>query len=149
MSATVEKFAAATNLLVRSGHIKERLDAAYRQCLSAIDAAELPRELRDEFTQFCSSIQSVRPASRSEDKLRATIRKMSSEEADRHAETVVRLFGALARHVGAAQSRPALAVSNILNGTQTNGVALSTNGKQAGPVQSDDLLRHYRAAAEA
>ncbi|MCB1624033.1 MAG: hypothetical protein KDI32_05570 [Pseudomonadales bacterium] len=144
MSLTVDKFAAAIALLVRSGNIKDRLDAAYRQCLSDIDSNDLPRDLRDEFTMLSAALHQVRPASKSEDKLRATIRKMSNQEADRHAETLVRLFGVLARQAGALQMRPSLAVSNALITVTPGSLAESTTAALA-----DDHAKYYRVAAEA
>ncbi|MBK6598181.1 MAG: hypothetical protein IPG25_09960 [Proteobacteria bacterium] len=146
MTSTIEKFASATHLLVRSGSIKDRLDAAYRQCLTDVDQADLPRDLREDFARFCSSMCSVRPASKSEDSLRATIRKMSPDDADRHADAVVKMYAALSRQAGATQSRPALAVSNPPSSVNSPS---SAPGKAQNAAASNDLLQYYRAAAEA
>jgi len=104
MSTTWEKFQNATLSLVRSGPIKDRLTDAYRNYLDGIDDSELPRELREEFLLVARALTRERPQFRGEDAVRATIRKMSSEEADRHACSIVRLFGALPHTVGVGRA---------------------------------------------
>jgi len=95
MSTTLDKFRAATLSLARSGSIKDRLTAAYRDHLASVDESELPRELVPEFRALNSALNRERPISRNDDALRATVRKMSSTEADEVASCVVRLFGAI------------------------------------------------------
>jgi hypothetical protein len=97
MTIAFDKLEAATVLLARSGSIKDRLTTAYRQCLSDIDEAELPRDVRDDFSNLCRAMQRERPLSRGEDAIRATVRKMSNEEADRLATTVVKMFCTVSR----------------------------------------------------
>lgn len=95
MSTTLDKFRGAALSLARSGPIKDRLTAAYRDHLALVDENELPRELVPEFRALNSALHRERPASRNDDTLRATVRKMSSTEADEVAGSVVRLFGAM------------------------------------------------------
>jgi hypothetical protein len=95
MSTTLEKFQGAALSLARSGSIKERLTAAYRNHLAFIEEGELPIELRDEFRSFSHALTRERPLFRGEDSVRATVRKMSNHEADEVASRVVRMFGAL------------------------------------------------------
>jgi hypothetical protein len=95
MSTTLDKFRGATLSLARSGSIKERLTAAYRDHLAFVDESELPRELVAEFRALNSTLKRERPISRDDDALRATVRKMSSSEADEIASCVVRLFAAV------------------------------------------------------
>jgi hypothetical protein len=97
MTIAFDKLEAATVLLARSGPIKERLTTAYRQCLSDIDESELPRDVRDDFSNLCRAMQRERPLSRGEDAVRATVRKMSNEEADRLATSVVKMFCTVSR----------------------------------------------------
>lgn len=97
MSNAWEKFQGATLTLARSGSIKDRLTDAYRNHLAYVTEDELPRELREEFRAVARTLTRERPMLRGEDAVRATIRKMSSEEADAVASTVVRMFGAIAR----------------------------------------------------
>lgn len=98
-----DKFQGATLSLARSGSIKDRLAAAYRDYLSDVREDELPREIREEFRAVSTTLTRERPLLRGEDAVRATIRKMSNDEADRVACSVVRLFSAIPR--GAASPR--------------------------------------------
>jgi hypothetical protein len=91
MSRVYDRLESATLHFARSGAIKDRLEGAWRQCLSKIDADDIPHELRLQFLELAAQIQRERPL-RGEDALRATIRKMSNEEAERHASTIVRMF---------------------------------------------------------
>ncbi len=95
MSTTLDKFRGATLSLARSGSIKDRLADAYRNHLAFVDESELPRELVAEFRALSQALNRERPLSRGEDSIRATVRKMSSVEADEVASSVVRLYGAI------------------------------------------------------
>ncbi len=112
MNTAWEKFQGATLSLARSGPIKDRLLEAYRNHLCDIREDELPREMRDEFRAVSLSFTRERPMLRGEDAVRATVRKMSNEEADRLACSVVQIFSALprgmpaARHAASAQVVP-------------------------------------------
>jgi len=107
-STAWEKFQGATLSLTRSGALKDRLNDAYRNHLSRIDVAELPKELRDDFLSFHESITRERPSVRGDDAVRATIRKMSNGEAEEAATNVVKMFCALQRtHTGPARSMAA------------------------------------------
>lgn len=96
MSRIYDRLESATLHFARSGAIKERLERAWRQCLEGIDADNLPHELRLQFLELSSQLQRERPL-RGEDAVRATIRKMSSEEAERHAAHIVRMFCRMTR----------------------------------------------------
>ena len=89
MSRVYDRLESATLLLTRSGAIKERLEAAWRQCLANIEADDVPHEVQ--FLELVAQIQRERPL-RGEDAVRATIRKMSNDEAERHAGVIVRMF---------------------------------------------------------
>jgi hypothetical protein len=91
MTRIYDRLEAATLLLTRSGAIKDRLSDAWRQSLANLDPDDLPRELRLPFLDLATAIQRERPL-RGEDAVRATIRKMSNEEAERHAAHIVNLF---------------------------------------------------------
>ena len=99
---TWEKFQRATVTLARSGGIKERLTEAYRSHLSTVLEEELPHSLRSEFRAFGQSVTRERPVLRGEDSFRATVRKMSCEEAEDLACTVVQMFSAMPRGVAPA-----------------------------------------------
>ncbi len=124
MTIAFDKLEAATVLLARSGPIKERLTTAYRQCLSGIDESELPRDVRDEFTNLCRAMQRERPLSRGEDAVRATVRKMSNEEADRLATTVVKMFCTVSRTWTSAA-----VLRNVSAGAVASSVATASAGE--------------------
>ena len=97
MSTTLDKFRGAALSLARSGSIKDRLTDAYRNHLALVDESELPIELVEEFRAVSYALNRERPLLRGEDTFRATVRKMSSLEADEVASSVVRLFGEISR----------------------------------------------------
>ena len=92
-----EKFQGATLSLARSGSIKDRLADAYRNHLCDVAEDELPNDIRDEFRSLSCALTREPPLSRGEDAIRASLRKMSNDEADRIASSVVRMFSALPR----------------------------------------------------
>lgn len=97
-----DRFQRATLSLARSGPIKDRLADAYRKHLAEVREEELPGEMRDEFRAVSRALTRERPMLRGEDAVRATIRKMSNDEADRIACSVVHIFGALAHEAAPA-----------------------------------------------
>ena len=107
-STAWEKFQGATLSLARSGTLKDRITDAYRNHLSRIDELELPKELRDDFRTLSLTITRERPLVRGDDAFRATIRKMSTDEAEGVATSVVRIFCALHQRNAAAPSRAAV-----------------------------------------
>ena len=99
MSTAWEKFQSATLSLVRCGTIKERLDDAYRNHLAFVLEDDVPKESRDDLRRLHVAIRREQPISRTEDCVRATIRKLSNEEAAAIAATVVRIFSTMPRSV--------------------------------------------------
>jgi hypothetical protein len=97
MNITWERLHLATAELARSGSIKERLVDAYLNHLSTLAESELPRELREDFTDMTRAFNRVRPLP-GEDAVHASIRKMSSEDADRYASRIVAMLGTVARY---------------------------------------------------
>jgi len=96
MNTTWEQLESAAVSLARSGAIKDRLAEAYRNHLALVNVEELPAALREEFRACHDTLTREHPL-RGEDAVRATVRKMSNQEADEVAERVVRLFAALVR----------------------------------------------------
>ena len=119
MSTAREQLEGAALSLARSGPIKERLADAFRNHLALVNAEELPDALREEFRACHDALTHRRPL-RGEDAVRATVRKMSNQEADDVACSVVRLFAALAREETALAM---LATPEVLDGALTNGSA--------------------------
>lgn len=97
-NSTWEKFQSATLALARGAPIKERITQAYREYLSQVSEDELPKDMREEFRTLCHALTRERPLLRGEDAFRATVRKMSSEQAEAISCTVVRMFCTLPRN---------------------------------------------------
>jgi hypothetical protein len=115
---------------VRSGPIKDRLADAYRNHLALVRVEDLPEELREDFRACHDALTRERPL-RGEDAVRATVRKMSSTEADQLACSVIRLFAAVVREYPAGEAHAMVATSGdgvALNGAAFNGF----NGRAAG-----------------
>jgi hypothetical protein len=86
----------ATQELVRSTPIKQRLVCAYRRHLADLPADQLPVEVRETYGRMLLSLQNVRPL-RGEDAVAASVRKMSNQEADDCAALIVEIFGITCR----------------------------------------------------
>jgi hypothetical protein len=86
----------ATVTLTQGGAIKDRLADAYAAHLIQIDSEDLPEHLRSDFDALCSAMRRERPQPR-ESEIRASVRKMSNEDAARHAAAVVKIFAGVAR----------------------------------------------------
>jgi len=113
MSRVYDRLESATLHFARSGAIKERLEGAWRHSLSKIEADDVPRELRLQFIELAAQIQRERPL-RGEDAVRATIRKMSCEEAEQHASQIVRMFCRMTRQQELELPLPAAASASVV-----------------------------------
>jgi hypothetical protein len=130
MSTTWEQLEGAALSLVRSGPIKDRLAEAYRNHLAFVRAEDLPEALREDFRVCHDALTRERPL-RGEDAVRATVRKMSSTEADELACSVVRLFAAIVRECATDEAHAIVATNGhgvALNDAARNGF----NGHVAG-----------------
>jgi hypothetical protein len=96
MDSTLDLLQRAALRLSQEGSIKDRLADAYTLHLSDVDADELPEIVRNEFIAMCEALHRERPLPR-ESVIRASVRKMSNDDARQHAALVVRAFAALAR----------------------------------------------------
>ncbi|HEY3515722.1 MAG TPA: hypothetical protein VGL98_01655 [Gammaproteobacteria bacterium] len=94
VSPFAERFAAAVQVLIADGPIKQRLAAAYSLHLADITEADLPPPLRRDFADLNAAICRVAPAGH-ETRVRASVQKMSPSEASEHAATIVKLYVAL------------------------------------------------------
>ena len=86
-----ERFAAAVQILVADGPIKQRLAAAYSLHLAEVTEADLPPPLRRDFADLQAAISRVAPAGHATP-VRASVQKMSPSEASDHAATIVKLY---------------------------------------------------------
>jgi hypothetical protein len=92
LSARLE---AAALSLTGPGPIKDRLCDAYCAHLEDVTETDLPAECGEEYAAMIQALHRVR-ALPGEHVVRASIRKLSNEEARRYAELVVRLYGMFA-----------------------------------------------------
>jgi hypothetical protein len=111
MSSTWEQLEGAALSLVRASSIKERLADAFRSHLSQVDVEELPDTLRAQFRACHDALIRERPQP-GEEAVRATVRKMSNQEADEVAANVVRLYAAYVREITRGEAPSANAILN-------------------------------------
>jgi hypothetical protein len=97
MNTTLDLFEAATVSLIRAAPIKDRLADAYRHYLVYVHEEDLPADVCEEFRALTDTLTRVNPELRGDDALRATVRKMSNNDAANAASAVVRMFGSVSR----------------------------------------------------
>ena len=102
MSPFAQRFAAAVQVLIADGPIKQRLAAAYSLHLADVSETDLPPPLRREFAELNAAISRVAPAGH-ESRARASVQKMSASEASGHAATIVKLYVELMNGVERAE----------------------------------------------
>lgn len=132
MSSTWGQLEGAVLTLARSGTIKDRLTDAFRNHLAHLNADDLPDSLRAEFRACHDTLTRERPL-RGEDAVRATVRKMSKEEADEVACSVVRIFGAVAHEPQQLPIAAALAEPRVV-GNAVNAVSDAHHGLPEEPL---------------
>jgi hypothetical protein len=86
---------AAALSMTGPGTIKDRLLDAYRSHLEDVQEADLPGALGAEFADMIHALHRS-PALPGDDVVKASVRKLSNDEARRYAELVVRLYGTFA-----------------------------------------------------
>ena len=91
-SSLTHKLETAVTILIGHGALKDRLALAYADCLEQLDEQDLPIEVQDEFAQMTQAMHRAR-ALPGDNIVRASIRKLSNEEAQRYAALVVRMYG--------------------------------------------------------
>ena len=96
MTYHVDRLYAAVSVLAGDGHIKQRLTRAYEEYLDDIAEDDLPRELKQSFRDLRARLQCVAPLG-GEGRVRASVRKMSINEACDCAAKVVDLYSEMIR----------------------------------------------------
>jgi len=86
---------AAALSMTGPGTIKDRLWDAYRSHLEDVQESDLPGALAEQFAEMIQALHRA-PALPGGDVVRASVHKLSNEEARRYAELVVRLYGMFA-----------------------------------------------------
>ena len=92
----LDRFDAAVRILAGDGNVKDRLQRAFEENLSAIPDDELPTELKDDFNALKDRMTQVEPHN-GEGAICASVRKMSAKEASHCAISVVSLYGEMLR----------------------------------------------------
>jgi hypothetical protein len=94
MQKNWERLRDAVVVLAGAGPAKQRLLHAYQKHLADFEAEDLPRELRAPYSAVSDALHRV-PRTGTCDTLSASVLKMSEDEAGRHAQEIVRIFGDL------------------------------------------------------
>ncbi len=102
MSNHVNRFYAAVSVLAGHGHIKQRLVKAYEENLAVIEDGDLPIAVKQSFADLRHMMSRVDPL-KEEGPIRASVRKMSVEEADECAHKIIDLYGDMIRYSDNAQ----------------------------------------------
>lgn len=105
MASLTEKLEAAAYALTGPGTVKERLERAYGTQLADLQPGDFPREFRAEFQQLIDALHRER-ALPGDTVLKASLRKLSGEQATCFAMLIVRAYG----RVAALKSSPSVQV---------------------------------------
>jgi len=103
VSSFEQRFAEAVQALISDGPVKQRLANAYALYLADMTDTELPPALRRDFGELQAAMSRIAPVG-SETRVRASVQKMSPDEAAGHAATIVKLYVELMR--GAERADP-------------------------------------------
>lgn len=104
MSNQVDRFLTAVSVMAGNGHIKQRLIKAYEDNLQGIACDDLPVAARQPYADLRAMLQAVAPLNR-EGVIRATVRKMSEQDAARCAQLMIQLLAEVIRHSDSGQRR--------------------------------------------
>jgi hypothetical protein len=102
MSPLAQRFAEAVRTLIADGPIKLRLAQAFGAYLEDLAEAEFPMGLRREFADLQAALSRVAPVG-TESRVRASVQKMSPEQAAGHAATIVKLYVELLNNLERAE----------------------------------------------
>ena len=91
MSQIVERFQAAVATLVGDGPVKNRLMSAYSDYLEDLQQVDLPIAGKRDFGDLHVALHRAQAVGKI-DCVRASVQKMSAEEATRYARIIVRLY---------------------------------------------------------
>jgi hypothetical protein len=104
MSDHVDRFLTAVSVMTGNGNIKQRLVQAYEDNLQGIECDDLPVAARQSYADLRAMLQSVSPLN-GEGAVRATVRKMSANDAEQCARLMVQLLAEVIRYSDSIQKR--------------------------------------------
>jgi hypothetical protein len=96
MTENWDQFRRAALVLVGPGPVKQRLCDAYLKHLRAVDVDELPTGVRTDYATLEQALTTAQ-ATGGLGAVEVTVRKMSEQDAGRHASCVLDMFIALSR----------------------------------------------------
>ena len=132
LSAQLE---AAVLALVGHGALKDRLCAALCDHLDDLREPDLPEEVQGEYAAMTRVMHGAR-ALPGDSVVRASIRKLSNEEAERYAGLIVRAYGLRIHELAAAlRAAPRAAASQTLETTPLAALLALEGGARAGTRQ--------------
>ncbi len=102
MSNHVNRFYTAVSVLAGHGRIKQRLVLAYEENLAVIEDEDLPIAIKQSFADLRHMMSRIDPVKR-EGRIRASVRKMSVDEADECARKMIDLYRDMIRYSDNAQ----------------------------------------------
>jgi hypothetical protein len=94
MTENLGQFRCAALILVGPGPVKQRLCDAYLRHLREVDANDLPRDVQPDYAALVQALNSGQ-ATGGLGVVEVAIRKMSEQEAGRHAARVLEMFVAV------------------------------------------------------
>ena len=95
MRNLTERLESAVVCLAGPGTIKDRLIEAYGKCVADLTEDDFPSELRGDFSELVRALHRER-ALPGESIVRASVRKLSPDDARRYTTLIVRTYGTLA-----------------------------------------------------
>jgi hypothetical protein len=106
---------AAALSLSGPGHIKDRLFGAYCRYLEDIQESDVPGELAPEYGDMIRALHRA-SALPGDDVVKASVRKLSNDQACRYAELVIRMYGQFAGmgHVAPRNARAVVPLAKFL-----------------------------------
>ena len=104
MSNLVDRFMTAVSVMSGNGNIKQRLIQAYEDHLQGMECEDLPVPARQPYADLRAMLHSVSPLN-GEGAVRATVRKMSANDADQCSRLMVRLLVEVVKHSDSGQRR--------------------------------------------
>src|ERR1700680_1537275 len=116
MADLCARLEAAALSLTGPGHIKDRLFDAYCRYLEDIQESDVPGELAHECGDM-SGVLPHGPALPGDDVVKASVRKLSNDQACRYAGLVIRLYGMFAgmnHHVAVRNARSVVPLAKFL-----------------------------------
>ena len=103
----VDRFFAALSVMAGDGNVKQRLVQAYEDHLQALEEGSLPPEARQPFADLMRVLRAVAPLN-GEGPVRATVRKMSPQDAAHCGRLMLELLTLLVRSAANEEdARPA------------------------------------------